>query len=318
MSAGFPGTTGAAAAVLERLGRRAEAFPGAVLLAGPSADRLEAEARRLAARLLCPNDCDGSCDACRRVASGAHPDLFIVEPEGVQIKIDRVRQALTFAAGRPYEAPRRVALVLGAERLGVEAANALLKSLEEPGAHLRWILTACRPESLLPTIRSRCATAVVPALSRSEKAVLWASRGFSASDAEDLALFAGEREEEAAARLEEYREFRARVVAALDSGLSGAGPASLLMIAEDVARAESPLGDVLADLLADAALVAAGSGDRVRHRAVAGALSELGRRRRSGAFRTAALAAADPPPDNRRGNRRLHFESALLGLFLAK
>lgn len=308
----------AATAVLERLSRRPETFPGAVLLAGPSADRLEAEARRLASRLLCPRDCGGSCDACRRTASGAHPDLFVVEPDGVQIKIDRVRQALVFAAGMPYEAPRRVALVLGAELLGVEAANALLKSLEEPGAHLRWILTSCRPESLLPTIRSRCVTAVVPALSRNEKAELWSNRGFSAADAADLALFAGEREEDAGARLEEYREFRERVVAALDSGLSGSGPSSLLLLAEDVARAEPPLGGVLADLLADAALAAAGSGDRGRHRAVAGPVAELGRRRRTEAFRAAALAAADPPPDNRRGNRRLHFESALLGLFLAK
>ena len=50
---------------------------------------------------------------------------------------------------------------------------------------------------------------------------------------------------------------------------------------------------------------------------MAGTLAELGRRRSADAFRRAALAAADPPPDNRRGNRRLHFEAALLNLYLA-
>jgi DNA polymerase-3 subunit delta' len=309
---------------LERLGRRGDAFPGALLLKGSSASRLEAEARRLAARLLCPTDCGGSCDSCRRVASGAHPDLFVVEPEGVQIKIDRVRQALVFAAGRPYEAPRRVALVLEADLLGLEAANALLKSLEEPGSRLHWILTTHRPESesLLPTIRSRCATAIVPALSRAERTAVWLGRGFSAEDAADLALFADEDVEASEARglLEEYREFRSRILAALDAGVGGEGAsaAPLLLAAEDAARAEPPFDSLLAELLADAALAAAGSPDRARHRAVAGALSDLGRRRSSEAFRRAALAVADPPPDNRRGNRRLHLEAALLRLHLAR
>jgi hypothetical protein len=312
---------------LERLGRRPESFPGAVLLAGPSAERLETEARRLAAILLCPRGCgaEGSsgCDSCRRVHAGSHPDLFVVEPEGVQIKIDRVRQAIAFAAGRPYEAPRRVALVLGADLLGLEAANALLKSLEEPGSHVRWILTSSRPESesLLPTIRSRCATVVVPALSRGQRAALWAERGYSPDDAADLALCAGGAPEGAAAseRLEEYREARERILAALAAALAvpagPSGPAPLLLLAEDVSRAEPPFNSLLAELLADAALAASGSADRARHRAVAGPLAELGRRRSAEAFRRAALAAADPPPDNRRGNRRLHFEAALLNLY---
>jgi hypothetical protein len=325
--------TAAPVPALERLGRRPDSVPGALLLAGPSAERLEAEARRLAASLLCPRGCGGTagCESCRRVFSGAHPDLFVVEPEGVQIKIDRVRQALVFAAGRPYEAPRRVALVLGADLLGLEAANALLKSLEEPGSRLHWILTSTRPESesLLPTIRSRCTTVIVPALSRSQRAAGWTSRGFSSDDAADLALCAKEGDADAGARLEEYREFRARCLSALDAGLlrdassagpsgqSVSGPAPLLLLAEDVSRAEPPFDTLLAELLADAALAASGSADRARHRTVAGTLAELGRRRSADAFRRAALAAADPPPDNRRGNRRLHFEAALLNLYLA-
>lgn len=311
----------AALPLLEGLARRPEAFPGAVLLTGPSRDRLESEARRLGAALLCPGGhAGGTCDSCRRAAAGNHPDLFVVEPEGVQIKIDRVRQALVFAAGRPYESSRRVVLVLGAEELGLEAANALLKSLEEPGSHLRWILTASRPETLLPTIRSRCATVVVPAMSRSERAAFWSERGFVEADAADLALCApaADTVEDPAGLLRDYREMREKILLALDSGLSGGSPVALLLLAEDVARSEPPFSGLLAELLADAAIAAAASPDRVRHRSVAGPLAEIGRRRSSEALRRAALAAADPPPDTRRGNLRLHFEAALLDLLLSR
>ena len=185
---------GSAATLLERLASRAERFPGAVLLVGPSAAALEAEARRIAERLICGADHGGAaCETCRRTAAGSHPDLLLVEPEGVSIKIDRVREALAFAAGRPYEARRRVVLLLKAEKLGVEAGNALLKSLEEPGTHLHWILTTARPEALLPTIRSRCVTLPVPPSSRGERVAAWTDLGFSAEDAEDLARISEDR-----------------------------------------------------------------------------------------------------------------------------
>src|SRR5206468_3033411 len=120
--------------LLDRLAASPERFPGALLLTGPSEARLERESRRLAARLLCPgDDPDTSCRSCRRVTAGLHPDFLSVEPEGVQIRVDRVREALAFSAGRPYESARRVARIARADLLGVEAGNALLKSLEEPG-----------------------------------------------------------------------------------------------------------------------------------------------------------------------------------------
>jgi hypothetical protein len=111
---------------------------------------------------------------------------------------------------------------------------------------------------------------------------------------------------------------REKILLGLDSALSGASPVALLLLAEDVARAEPPFSRLLAELLADAAVAAAASPDRVRHRGVAGPLAELGRKRSSEALRRAALAAADPPPDTRRGNLRLHFEAALLDLFLSR
>lgn len=291
------------------------AFPGALLLTGPSEDRLEREARRVAALLLCrAAHGPDPCDSCRRAQAGTHPDLFVARAEGVQIKVDRVRQALEFAAGRPYEGSRRVALVLGAERLGVEGGNTLLKSLEEPGAHLHWILTAARPEALLSTIRSRCAVAIVPASTRAEMTDLWKSRGFPAEDAADLALFAPEPEEEAAARLAEYRDLRDRALAALESSLAGNRPGPLLMLAEDLARAEPRYPALVAELLGDAAIAAGASAEHIRHRSAAGLIGEIAKCRSVEALSKAAVCAADAPPDSRRGNRRLHFEALLLDL----
>jgi hypothetical protein len=88
-----------------------------------------------------------------------------------------------------------------------------------------------------------------------------------------------------------------------------------VLLAERLGRAETDELRVFGELLADSALVAAGvSAELMRHRAVVGPLSEIGRRVGATALEKAALAAADSPPDTRRGNRRLHFEKLLLEL----
>ncbi|MGH9315783.1 MAG: hypothetical protein ACRD1P_01555 [Thermoanaerobaculia bacterium] len=307
-----------APAALERLAARPERFPGAVLLWGPSQVRLESEARRLAEILLCPgDDPDRRCASCRRVAAGLHPDLSRVEPEGVQIRVDRVREALAFGAGRPYESARRVAIVARAEMLGPEAANALLKSLEEPGGHFRWILATTRPEALLSTVRSRCVAVAVAAAPLAQREDAWRSRGFSEEDARDLAALDPQSPEEAGAHLEQYRKSRADILVALDAGLSRGELPALLLLAESLARQDERLSRLLAELLADAAMVTSISADLLRHRAVAGPIRDLARRRPPEALRRAALAAADVPPDSRRGNKRLHFEALLIEMYLA-
>ncbi len=308
-----------ASAALERLAGRPERFPGALLLCGPSEARLESEARRLAAILLCPqDDPERHCASCRRVAAGLHPDLCWVEPEGVQIRVDRVREALAFGAGRPYESARRVAVVARAEMLGLEAGNALLKSLEEPGGHFHWILATERPEALLPTILSRCVLASVAAGSRAERVAAWRSRGFSREDSDDLALLEPERPEEAAALLEQYRKGRADILAALEAGLSRGQVGALLLLAETLARQDEGPARLLAELLADAAMAASVSADLLRHRAMAGPILNLARCLPAETLRRAALKAADAPPDSRRGNKRLHFEAVLLELYQKK
>lgn len=304
-----------ASALLERLAARPDRFPGTVLLTGPDPRRLEAEAQRLAARLLCPgNDPRWECASCRRALASLHPDLARIRPEGVQIRVDRIREAILFGAGRPYEAARRVVVLTQAELLGLEAANALLKSLEEPGAHVHWILTTTRPESLPPTVLSRCASASIPAASRAERIAAAAASGLSEEDAVDQTAFALDLEDAEEGDLESLRQQRSRILGALKASLTGRRVAPLILLADDLARADNRHSRLLADLLADGALAAAG-GDVQRHRAVAGATAEIARRFPFDALRRAVLKAADAPPDTRRGNRRLHFENVLLELY---
>lgn len=301
--------------MLERLAERPETFPGALLLTGPSAARLEEEARRLAAILLCPGeDPQRRCDACRRAVAGLHPDITVVAPQGVQIRIDGVREAISFGAGKPYESSRRVAVVSRAELLGAEAANALLKTLEEPGRHFHWILTTTRAEALLPTVRSRCVAVPIARETRAGRVEAWIARGFSPDDAAELSDLDVESTDGAAAVLEEHRAWRSDVVAALESGVSRRVVTPLLLLAEVLAQADGPSARVFCEILADAALASSGSADGIRHRAAAAGILQIARKLPADALRRAAWKAADVPPDNRRGNKRLHYESVLLDL----
>jgi len=98
----------------------------------------------------------GSCPACRKIDHHNHPDLHLLEPDGVSIKIEQVRLIQKELAFRPLEAPKKVCLIDGADRMNQAAANALLKTLEEPSGDALLILLSSRPESVLGTIRSRC------------------------------------------------------------------------------------------------------------------------------------------------------------------
>lgn len=298
---------------------KGRSLPGALLLTGPAQAVLAREALALAASLLCPgDDPERRCDACRRAAAGLHPDLLVVAPEGVQIRVDRVREAIAFAAGRPYESARRVAIVSRAEQLGAEAGNALLKSLEEPGSRFHWILTTTRPESLLPTIRSRCAVARAAPPSAAERLAAWRNRGFSEEDAPDLRLLEARLEDASPEDLVKFRQERGVLLEALESGLAGGNLPALILLAETLGRAEAAEAHLLAEVLADAAASGCVSADLLRHRAAAGTLQKIARAAPRAALESAALRAADAPPDSRRGNRRLHFESLLLDLYLSR
>ncbi|HLX31718.1 MAG TPA: hypothetical protein VKR79_03000 [Gaiellaceae bacterium] len=104
-----------------------------------------------------------------RVERGTHPDLYLLEPLGEQVRIDDVRELRRDLHMRPFEADRRVYLVFGADSLNEDAADALLKDLEEPPPYAVVVLVAERLGPLPETIRSRCQ--LVPFRRLSERAV---------------------------------------------------------------------------------------------------------------------------------------------------
>jgi DNA polymerase-3 subunit delta' len=104
-----------------------------------------------------------------RVERRAHPDLYVLEPLGDQIRIDDVRELRRDLHMRPFEADRRVYLIFGAHLLNAEAADALLKDLEEPPPYAVVVLVADELGSLPETIRSRCQP--VPFRRLSERAI---------------------------------------------------------------------------------------------------------------------------------------------------
>jgi DNA polymerase-3 subunit delta' len=105
----------------------------------------------------------------RRVEARTHPDLYVLEPLGEMIRIDDVRALRHDLHMRPFEADRRVYLVLDADRMNEDAADALLKDLEEPPSYAVIVLVASELGPLPPTILSRCQ--LVPFRRLSERAV---------------------------------------------------------------------------------------------------------------------------------------------------
>ncbi|HEY1026050.1 MAG TPA: DNA polymerase III subunit delta' [Pseudomonas sp.] len=140
----------------------------AYLLHGPTGIGKRALAERLMARLLClaPNGLDacGSCKSCHLLAAGTHPDNFVLEPEEADkpIKVDQVRELVDFVVQTAQLGGRKVVLLEPAEAMNLNAANALLKSLEEPSGNTVLLLISHQPSRLLPTIKSRCVQQACP------------------------------------------------------------------------------------------------------------------------------------------------------------
>ena len=139
-----------------RSGEESQEMTHAWIFTGPPGSGRSSAAVAFAAALVCPSGGCGTCNQCRSVAGGAHPDVEIIRTEGLSIKIDEVRELLTRVSWAPSTGGWRVVVMEDADRLTESAANALLKAIEEPGARTVWLLCAPTLHDLLPTIRSRC------------------------------------------------------------------------------------------------------------------------------------------------------------------
>jgi DNA polymerase-3 subunit delta' len=141
-------------AQIDRLGH-------ALLLVGQEGTGKRLVLREFSQYLLCSsgdNKPCGQCGSCKLFDAGSHPDLLMVEPEeaGKQIKIEQIRKVTDFVNTTAQLGNKKVVLLGPAEAMNQNSSNALLKSLEEPSAHVTLLLYSHQPSSLLATIKSRC------------------------------------------------------------------------------------------------------------------------------------------------------------------
>ena len=132
----------------------------AYLFSGPRGVGKITAAMAFAAALKCQRPVEGDgcgeCDGCRRVFRDLHPDVSVINPEGSSVKISQIRQLSASVQMGPATGRWTVRIVDGADLMTVEAANSMLKTLEEPLPGVIIILVSARPQALLPTIISRC------------------------------------------------------------------------------------------------------------------------------------------------------------------
>jgi DNA polymerase III subunit delta' len=137
-------------------GQRTGGMTHAWLLTGPPGSGRSNAARAFAAALQCQHGGCGECLACRTTLAGSHPDVTLVSTERLSLGVDEVRELVRRAAMSPTGDRWQVVVVEDADRLTERAADALLKSVEEPATRTVWLLCAPTAEDVVPTIRSRC------------------------------------------------------------------------------------------------------------------------------------------------------------------
>ncbi len=162
--------------------------PHGLLFKGPKGIGKFDLAMSFARSLLCEHPADagfacGACPSCHWFEQGSHPDFRLLQPEALsqegeegddaksatgkkpskQISVDQVRSLADFTGMSAHQGGRRVVVIHPAEAMNTNAANALLKNLEEPPQGLLFILVSHKPQQLLPTILSRCLSFALPA-----------------------------------------------------------------------------------------------------------------------------------------------------------
>ncbi len=193
----------------------------AYLLHGPAGIGKRAMAENLMAALLCraPENLRacGQCKSCLLLAAGTHPDNFILEPEEADkaIKVDQVRELVSFVVQTAQMGGRKVVLVEPAESMNLNAANALLKSLEEPSGDTVLLLVCHQPSRLLPTVKSRCVQQACP-LPTEAQSLAWLAQALPDCTLEErselLSLAAGSPLNAVKLNAQGVREQRALVV----------------------------------------------------------------------------------------------------------
>lgn len=142
-----------------RAAMRKDLLAHAYLFYGPAGSGEYELAGSVAQALNCAQFPEGPCEdclSCQKIARRTHPDVHWIAPEGKMIRIEQVRQVVKSASLQPREGRRQIFILEAAQGLTPEAANSLLKTLEEPPPAVVFILLAEKPGQLPPTVVSRC------------------------------------------------------------------------------------------------------------------------------------------------------------------
>jgi DNA polymerase-3 subunit delta' len=234
----FAGIVGHAS-VVDLLGGEIASPAQGYLFVGPSNIGKSTIARRFAASLLCEDE-DEACF--ERVVAGRHPDLVLVEPEGrASITVDQARSVVSQASLTPLQARRKVFLFEEGGMMNDEAANALLKTLEEPSPSALFIIVAETEDQLPDTVASRCRTIVFGRVGEDDVATGLAGLGVAEGQAGEAARIAGGRPGLAVALAtnHEVADFR-RLWLSVPTRL-GEYPGHAFLLAEEAMTATEPL-----------------------------------------------------------------------------
>ncbi len=141
---------------------RRDRVPSAMLLSGDMGVGKRLAALNYAKAVNCLNpvnfDCCDACASCRKIDAEMHPDITVLIPDGDEIKIDMIRKIEEVLFLKAFEGKKKVVIIDDAEAMNINAANAFLKTLEEPPSDSLILLISSNPDSLPDTIRSRCTT----------------------------------------------------------------------------------------------------------------------------------------------------------------
>ncbi len=172
-------------------------FPHALLIAGSDGLGTRELAAWLSCAVLCERSteelvCCGECASCKLIAAGSHPDLLWISPEEdkQQISVDQIRGACERLGKTSYRQGYKIAIVTPAHQMTVNAANSLLKTLEEPTPQSLLLLLTSQPSVLPPTVRSRCQQVAIQRPT-SQQALAWLRAEVPAAANPALLEFAG-------------------------------------------------------------------------------------------------------------------------------
>jgi len=166
-------------------------MPNSMLFWGPEGVGKMSLAKEVAKAINCKKlqeDACDSCSSCRAVMNENHPDIMFIYPKGNMLKIEQMRMLKQIAYFKPMIGKKRVFIIDDAEKMNEEAANSLLKTLEEPPAFTHVILITTNPFLILPTIKSRCQIVRLSPLSSEEIEKVLIEKGYQRERARIISL----------------------------------------------------------------------------------------------------------------------------------